>query len=1045
MKTKFIFFCMLFSSVLHGQSTNTGNTFAPGEFLGWDAFNGTNPLLIKTNDVTRMRINGIAAGYGVNTSGFVGMGTTVPASPMHIVGSGTQNAQGWNRAITLANSGALLWDGGGGASFFMAHPSSTPNGNWFAGSQGSLNAGATVDYAFTVHVNAALGLNPLRSTQIYKNLLVYQGGNGRRLGVNIVNPQRAGDIYSNTTQFRLSYGTAVETGGGAASFTDFFSNSFGNLQIQPSGGRVGVNATGNPTATLDVWGDARIRNVQAAAPNSLLIGVNANGASDVNVRRLDFTGNAGQVLLGNGTWGTLPASAAPLANNGVSRNVLFSGPYQLGDVYNISPFNTNTPLTANRQVRLGGNNFVFSGTGRVGIGLSFPVLPTEVLDVNGNGRFRTLPLAANQANNTVTKYVMVDEDGVLRWTNSVTGSGFGVICSDNTTSDFTADKHVELENNNFYFSNGDNTTQLNENRVGVGYDCGTALPGKISVTQLEDNTVNQNTTSGYFIDQDIANNPAIITNFYGVQGEASGLQPNNLKTINNGGSFYARSAQVNYGVRGRAEQGGLGNPSFIGVQNIGGQFEGAFGSQTATGVVGGGSEATLRNFGVSGFASSPTTPSQVENVGGQFSGAFSANDNMGVKAVGFGGNHAYGIYATASGGALNHAGYFNGDVEVINGTYISDQQFKDSVSDLSGSLKTLTQLKPVQYVFDVAGYPQFNFGTERQFGFIAQQVQNVFPNLVYQSERPAEFDSLGNVVTPALPYKSLNYNGFIPINTQAIIELNQKVEKSTLSDESIKTNVQDLTGSLNKVLDMRGISYDWNQTVDPELNLDSLNHIGFIAQEIAQVDARLTYLGDDSLMHVEYDKVVPILAEAIQELNAQVENLSPSQNNNDSLVALIQQLQVENAQLENENNDQQNEIDDLNDRLDNLENCLGALLPMLCSLNQSLIQNNTPAQQEEVRKNLNVTLSNRSTIVLDQNVPNPFAEQTVINFSIPATVVKAQIHFYDGNGKLIQSVDVAERGLGAITVFGSDLSEGTYTYTLVADGQIVATKKMMKQ
>ena len=45
----------------------------------------------------------------------------------------------------------------------------------------------------------------------------------------------------------------------------------------------------------------------------------------------------------------------------------------------------------------------------------------------------------------------------------------------------------------------------------------------------------------------------------------------------------------------------------------------------------------------------------------------------------------------------------------------------------------------------------------------------------------------------------------------------------------------------------------------------------------------------------------------------------------------------------------------------------------------------------------------------------------------------------------MQSVDVTERGLGNLTVFGSDLSTGVYTYTLVADGQIVATKRMMKQ
>jgi len=120
-------------------------------------------------------------------------------------------------------------------------------------------------------------------------------------------------------------------------------------------------------------------------------------------------------------------------------------------------------------------------------------------------------------------------------------------------------------------------------------------------------------------------------------------------------------------------------------------------------------------------------------------------------------------------------------------------------------------------------------------------------------------------------------------------------------------------------------------------------------------------------------------------------------------------------------------------------------LPYLCQLSQSAVQANTPETQEEVRKNLEVTLSNRSAIVLDQNVPNPFAEQTVINFSIPETVQKAQIHFYDANGRFMNSVEVTERGLGSVTVFGSDLSTGVYTYTLVADGQVVATKKMMKQ
>jgi hypothetical protein len=135
----------------------------------------------------------------------------------------------------------------------------------------------------------------------------------------------------------------------------------------------------------------------------------------------------------------------------------------------------------------------------------------------------------------------------------------------------------------------------------------------------------------------------------------------------------------------------------------------------------------------------------------------------------------------------------------------------------------------------------------------------------------------------------------------------------------------------------------------------------------------------------------------------------------------------------------------LNDRLTQLENCLSGVLPYLCQMSHNGIQQNTPQAQEFIRQQLAVYLSDKTAIVLDQNVPNPFAEQTVISFSVPETVKQAQIMFYNGRGELIKTVDVRERGLGSLTVYGSDLSSGTYMYTLVADGMIVATKKMIKK
>lgn len=163
---------VLSSATAFSQATSATNGWMAPNFLGFNNTNGANPLEIRVNGITRMHFNGTGTGYGVNTWGFIGVGTSSPASPLHVVGSQQQNALGWMRGITLSNSASLIWDGIGGSSFFMTHPSGTPNGNWFAGSQTSLNSSAPVDYAFTVFVNNTLGTNPLRSTMFYKNLLV---------------------------------------------------------------------------------------------------------------------------------------------------------------------------------------------------------------------------------------------------------------------------------------------------------------------------------------------------------------------------------------------------------------------------------------------------------------------------------------------------------------------------------------------------------------------------------------------------------------------------------------------------------------------------------------------------------------------------------------------------------------------------------------------------------------------------------------------------------------------------------------------------------
>lgn len=80
---------------------------------------------------------------------------------------------------------------------------------------------------------------------------------------------------------------------------------------------------------------------------------------------------------------------------------------------------------------------------------------------------------------------------------------------------------------------------------------------------------------------------------------------------------------------------------------------------------------------------------------------------------------------------------------------------------------------------------------------------------------------------------------------------------------------------------------------------------------------------------------------------------------------------------------------------------------------------------------------------MSQNKPNPFSESSVITLSIPEGTKSAAIYVYDLSGKQVKNIPVDKRGETDITVYASDLSEGMFVYSLVTDGTVAATRRMM--
>lgn len=91
------------------------------------------------------------------------------------------------------------------------------------------------------------------------------------------------------------------------------------------------------------------------------------------------------------------------------------------------------------------------------------------------------------------------------------------------------------------------------------------------------------------------------------------------------------------------------------------------------------------------------------------------------------------------------------------------------------------------------------------------------------------------------------------------------------SDGRNKSNVQTLTNSLDKVLSLRGVSYNYKN--------QEKTSIGFIAQEVKEVIPEVVSLDSEGYYAVGYQNLVAVLAEAIKEQQAQIDELKQIINN----------------------------------------------------------------------------------------------------------------------------------------------------------------------
>ncbi len=91
------------------------------------------------------------------------------------------------------------------------------------------------------------------------------------------------------------------------------------------------------------------------------------------------------------------------------------------------------------------------------------------------------------------------------------------------------------------------------------------------------------------------------------------------------------------------------------------------------------------------------------------------------------------------------------------------------------------------------------------------------------------------------------------------------------SDKRLKTNIRPIENALNKVSQISGVTYNWNEnSVDKDLDR---RESGVIAQEIIEVLPEVVTERDNGYLAVQYERLIPLLIESIKELKQEVETL----------------------------------------------------------------------------------------------------------------------------------------------------------------------------
>ncbi|MEM1325797.1 MAG: tail fiber domain-containing protein [Bacteroidota bacterium] len=235
-------------------------------------------------------------------------------------------------------------------------------------------------------------------------------------------------------------------------------------------------------------------------------------------------------------------------------------------------------------------------------------------------------------------------------------------------------------------------------------------------------------------------------------------------------------------------------------------------------------------------------------------------------------------------------------------------------------------------------------------------------------------------------------------------------EWDIISDKRLKKNIRNFDEGLEVLQRIRPVWFTYNGKLGTDAEAEK---VGILAQDMQKIAPYM--IGEftpeledgkkgETYLNYNSSALKYIIVNSIQEQQNQIEELHQS---NDELRMTNDALREQNKALEA--------------RLARIE---------------ALLSDNVPT-------NINVETIAISDAELQQNQPNPFSENTTINYFVPDHIRTASLRITDLNGSVLKDIIINEKGTGQVELQAHALSAGSYQYTLILDGQVTATKQMV--